>query len=136
MNSEDERSTDGSDNGSDLDDFLVNDEDGSDKEEVADDDSDIDEAAEAKTLLDEFPYDRSLLEENGGASSEQGAPRRSRRTRRAVQRYQDPNYMHLMMDDVDANALHDSDEDADREDSDAEFEVAQEESDDDDVEME
>ena len=61
MDDLDERSTDGSDNGSDLEDFLV----GSEDEEMlkSDVDSEQDETAEATTLLDEFPYDKSLLQD-------------------------------------------------------------------------
>ena len=117
MDDEDVRSTDGSDNGSDLEDFLV----GSDDEEMlkSDVDSEQDETAEATTLLDEFPYDKSLLQEDDTVG-----PRRSKRARRSVARYQDPDYLKLMLDDVDESDLKDDDDDkevAENEDSDGEY---------------
>ena len=109
------RSTDGSDNGSDLEDFLVNSED--------DDDvymeSDEDEATAAKKLLDEFPYDKSLLTQESSTG-----PRRSRRTRNSVQRYQDPDYMKLMMDDADPKDVFEDSDDGGGEESDGEYAVA------------
>ena len=115
MDDLDERSTDGSDNGSDLEDFLV----GSEDEEMlkSDVDSEQDETAEATTLLDEFPYDKSLLQEDDTVG-----PRRSKRARRSVARYQDPDYLKLMLDDVDESDLKDDDNEvAENEDSDGEY---------------
>ena len=76
---DDSRSTDGSDNGSDLEDFLVNDEENEDSDVL--EDSDCDETTEAQALVNEFPFDRSLLQE----SSTTNGVRRSRRSRK-VQR--------------------------------------------------
>lgn len=113
MNSEDERSTDGSDNGSDLEDFLVDD---SEEEEMLSTD---DEESEAATLLKEFPYEKSLLEDG-----RHSGPRRSRRTRVAVQRYQDPDFLKMMLDDADPDDVLDDDSklSAPEEDSDEDFE--------------
>ena len=125
MNSDDDqRSTDGSDNGSDLEDFLVKSEDEEDDVQMESED----ETTEAQTLLDEFPYDRSLLQE----SSSSGV-RRSRRTRKSVQRYQDPDYMKLMMDDVDPNDVADVSGNENGDESDGEYCAEVESESDDDV---
>ena len=119
MDDLDERSTDGSDNGSDLEDFLVKSDDEVDDVHALSEEED--ETAEAATLLQEFPYDKSLLEEDDTVG-----PRRSKRARRSVTRYQDDDYLKLMLDDVDAADLKDDDDakvEAD-EDSDVEYEVA------------
>ena len=50
---------------------------------------------EVTQLIEDFPFDKSLLEEDNT-----GGPRRSRRNRKAVVRYQDPNYGKLMYDDA------------------------------------
>lgn len=102
---DDSRSTDGSDNGSDLEDFLANEEENEDSDVL--EDSDCDETTEAQALVNEFPFDRSLLQE----SSTTNGVRRSRRSRKAPTRYQDPDYGKLMYDDVDADALMDDDDD-------------------------
>lgn len=125
MDDVEERSTDGSDRGSDLDDFLVGseDEEANDVHKVSSDD----EATEAKTLVDEFPYDRSLLNEDGTVG-----PRRSKRARRSVQRYRDPDYHKLMLDDVDENDLKSDGEGHDADESDGDFDVSAVAADDDD----
>lgn len=70
--------------------FIVSDD---DPVLVDETESEVSVRAEADQLMAEFPYRRDLLEVT---PAPQG-PRRSGRTRRAVQRYQDPEYVELML---------------------------------------
>ncbi len=97
--SEDDRSTDGSDTEGSLVDFIVKDEeDNSDAESLLPDN--LDEKTEVQLLREEFPYDKRLLEETTSTG-----PRRSKRQRRSVTRYQDPDFGKLMYDDVDSDEV-------------------------------
>ena len=109
--SEDDRSTDGSDSEGSLVDFIVKDEeDNFEAENLLPDNPD--EKTEVQLLQEEFPYDRRLLEETPSTG-----PRRSKRQRRSVTRYQDPDYDKLMYDDVDSEEVNrpltDDDNDSD-----------------------
>ncbi len=112
MDDEDDRSSDGSDSAGSLVDFLVNDDD-EDDEDVATED----EGTEAKALVEDFPYDKRLLEEDESTTG----PRRSKRQRRSVQRYQDPEYLKLMLEDVDDDDFEDEDLPQNEDDSDGDF---------------
>lgn len=96
------RSSDGSDSEGSLVDFVVKDVDSEDEEEIEVQEDTRDEVTQ---LVEDFPFDKSLLEEDNT-----GGPRRSRRNRKTVVRYQDPNYGKLMYDDVDVEKLSDSDD--------------------------
>ena len=100
---EEARSTDGSDSEGSLVDFITKDNsDEEEEEEVEEDNRD-----EATQLIEDFPFDRSLLEEDNTSGL-----RRSRRQRKQITRYVDPdNYNKLMFGDVDENALNSSSED-------------------------
>lgn len=86
------RSSDGSDSEGSLVDFIVK---GGDSEEEEESEVEEDTRDEVTQLIEDFPFDKSLLEEDNT-----GGPRRSRRNRKAVVRYQDPNYGKLMYDDA------------------------------------
>jgi len=94
--SEDDRSTDGSDSEGSLVDFVVND----DECEVQPLPDHPNEKNEVELLQEEFPYDKRLLEQDTSTG-----PRRSKRQRRTVSRYQDPEYGKLMYDDVDSDEV-------------------------------
>ena len=93
---EDDRSTDGSDSEGSLVDFVVKD----DECEIEPLPDHPDEKTEVELLQRDFPYDRRLLEEDRSTG-----PRRSKRQRRSVSRYQDPDYGKLMYDDVDSEEV-------------------------------
>ena len=115
--SEDDRSSDGSDSEGSLVDFITKSED----EEVESEDEATDVPLKkdeiAKQLLEEFPYDKSLLNETNTSG-----PRRSRRQRKNITRYRDPEYEKLMMDDVEMDGIELSEEDV-GDDSDEDFDV-------------
>ena len=86
------RSSDGSDSEGSLVDFIVKD---AKSDEEIESEPEEDTRDEVTQLVEDFPYDKTLLEEDTS-----GGPRRSRRNRKAVVRYQDPNYGKLMYDDA------------------------------------
>ena len=97
--SDDDRSTDGSDSEGSLVDFVVkDDDDNSDAENLLPDHPE--EKTEVQLLQEEFPYDKRLLEETPSTG-----PRRSKRQRRSISRYQDPDYGKLMYDDADSDEV-------------------------------
>jgi hypothetical protein len=95
-------SSDGSDSEGSLVDFIVKNNDSEDEVESEVEDDTRDEVTQ---LVEDFPFEKSLLEEDNT-----GGPRRSRRNRKNVVRYQDPNYGKLMYDDVDVDKISDSDD--------------------------
>jgi hypothetical protein len=111
---DDDTRSDDSDSEGSLVDFIVKDESG-DESEIEQVSDPPHEKPEHITLLEEFPYDKRLLEDD-----DSNGPRRSKRRRKAVTRYRDPEYDKLMFDDVDKDALVDSG--SDKEDSESEFE--------------
>ena len=123
----DDRSSGGSDSEGSLVDFIMADE---DEEEPSSGEETNDDNADA-ALVNEFPYDPSLLKECADASG----PRRSRRERKAPERYVDDKYAQLMFDDVEMSKLEASSDDdgaaIDGESEDDDYEqTAEEESDD------
>ena len=97
------RSSDGSDSEGSLVDFIVKGDDDDDDIEI---EVQPDTRDEVTQLVEDFPFDKALLKEDTS-----GGPRRSKRNRKQVTRYQDANYGKLMYDDVDMDKLSDSDED-------------------------
>ena len=94
------RSTDGSDTEGSLCEFIVDDD-----EDLDEKNSHLDNRPEHKILLEEFPYDKELLKESNSSG-----PRRSKRKRTTVTRYQDPDYAKLMFEDVGEDDLSGSEE--------------------------
>jgi hypothetical protein len=116
--SDEERSTDGSDSEGSLVDFIVKDDD--DDEDTIEQMPEVDEA----TMLQEsFPYEKELLQEKPSTG-----PRRSKRKRKAVTRYQDPSYSKLMYDDVDVQDVLKSSSENEQPSEDSAFEVSDDES--------
>ena len=64
----------------------------SEEEEIVHQKENLTGEEEAKELLEEFPYDRALLEETND-----GGPRRSRRTRKSTKRFFHPDYVKTFM---------------------------------------
>lgn len=117
------RSSDGSDSEGSLVDFIVK---GNDSEEEEESEVEEDTRDEVTQLVEDFPFDKSLLEEDNT-----GGPRRSRRNRKTVVRYQDPNYGKLMYDDVDVEKLSDSDDEQNKKKQEEEEDFTMEEDSDD-----
>lgn len=123
---EDDTRSDDSDTEGSLVDFIVKDESG-DESEIEQVSDPPQNQPEHITLLEEFPYDKRLLEEDNS-----NGPRRSKRRRKNVTRYRDPEYEKLMFDDVDKDALVDSSS-SDKEEaanSDSDFQAASSDDDD------
>lgn len=115
-------SSDGSDSEGSLVDFIV--KDAKSDEEIESEPEDTRD--EVTQLVEDFPYDKTLLEEDTS-----GGPRRSRRNRKTVVRYQDPNYGKLMYDDVDVDKLSESDDESNtkKEEEEDDFSMEEEDSD-------
>lgn len=97
-------SDDGYDSAGSLVDFIVEDEDdGETGSFITQDFSDenesevVDLTEETRQLVEEFPYDPKLLQEEECLGS---GLRRSRRVRKAPERYVDENYTSMMLDDA------------------------------------
>ena len=117
------RSSDGSDSEGSLVDFIVKE---ANSDEEIESEPEEDTRDEVTQLVEDFPYDKTLLEEDTS-----GGPRRSRRNRKAVVRYQDPNYGKLMYDDVDVDKLSESDDGSNtkKEEEEDDFSMEEEDSD-------